>query len=181
MLGKVQSLQSELSQTNLKMQQKGGEVKQSQQSLESQIYMLKTKNQELESAMLTQGQELKEMREVTLQGQVLEIGQKKHQIKELQDKLQEAVNGVQKEKTKFLLKESEIVGLKDKIASGESQVKNQTESYEQDKRAAAKRLQERERKIAQLDQKISDLEEEKLIVQEEQNEKLASQKAIADY
>lgn len=58
---------------------------------------------------------------------------------------------------------------------------NKQEASNNDIKALQKRIKEREKKVQQLETRVLDLEEEKIHVVEEFNEKIASQKAIADY
>ena len=89
MLRKVQQLQKELDQAQSALQKKGGEITTTQQNQESQIYMLKGQLREMEQTNLQLRQELKQVSEVQVQGLRIELEQKKHQQKELGDKLNE--------------------------------------------------------------------------------------------
>jgi len=103
--------------------------------LESQVYLLKTQNRELETKLSMCQAELTQVREVTVEGQTIQISKQEHVIKELQDKNSLLTSELSKQKESVFNYERQITELVNQIKSLKGEALNIQEQTDQDKKA----------------------------------------------
>ena len=111
---KVGLLEIDLKEAQSKLQLQGG-LKQSQATLESQVYILKTQNREIDAKLSICQAELTQVREVIVEGQTIQISKQEHFIKELQDKNSLLTSELSKQKELVLNSERQITELTTQI------------------------------------------------------------------